>query len=691
MGRCGVITILFLVGLAASAWSLNEGGASVKDFILYENIEQAEIPSTDSFALQGMHIYDDGHFTFVNDGITWSSNNESVAVINDDGEIAWTGAPGRAVIEASDGTYQDQIVLVNSVDRHHGGNDVLKQTTQRHAVIPDAIEGMTVEEKVGQMLMPAFRTWGHENVTQMLPGLEQLVKQHHLGGVILFGGNMQTPAQTTELIADYQASSEKYGMLIGADQEGGLVQRIPFGTGMPGNMILGAGNDPDMTKETGRVIGTELQSLGINMNMAPSIDVNNNPDNPVIGVRSFGEDPGAVAKHGIAYMKGLQATGVAATAKHFPGHGDTAVDSHIGSPEVGHDRHRLSNVEWVPFQKAMDHDVDAMMTAHVTLPDIDPRTVHSVNSGKDITLPATLSDRVLTDLMRDEMGYDGVIFTDALEMNAISAHFEPADAAIRAVKAGSDIIVMPVALEEVAKGMVDAVKQGEIDEKNIDASIERILELKIKRGIVKEEHPPPLEEKVTRAEETVRSKDHLAVEEQAAAQGVTVVKNEQQALPIQARTGDEEVVVIGTKYAETLARAMKAHHPGVEAIPLPENGRISDEQWQKIRQADNVVAETHTSDADMRRMDHPQMEMVRRVDKEMTYPLITVAVRNPYDLTAYPEVDGHLAQYGTTHANFAASAGVLFGNINPEGRLPVAIPSTDGGILYDVGDGVTYE
>ncbi|MBB6450534.1 beta-N-acetylhexosaminidase [Geomicrobium halophilum] len=673
-------TFFLLLGvLSFSPHSHSQAEGSVQDFILYENIEQADVQPGESTTLQGMNIYEDGHFTFVDEDIMWSSTNEDVARVDQDGHITWTGRPGKTYIEASNGNHEDRIVLQNG-ER----TKIIKQTDDRHKLIDNAIAGMTIEEMVGQMLMPDFRTWGKENVTEMPPGIEQLIKNYHLGGVIFFGENIKTPAQATELIADYQAASEKYAMLTTIDQEGGLVNRLQAGTSMPGNMALGAGNDLGMSSKVGRVIGAELESLGFNMNMAPSMDVNNNPDNPVIGIRSFGEDPSLVANHGVAFMEGMQESGVAVTAKHFPGHGDTDIDSHVGSPKISHDRNRLYNVELYPFQSVMDHDVDAIMTAHVTLPEIDSSTFE----GTESLIPATLSDKVITGLMREEMGYDGVIFTDSLKMNAISSHHPPVDAAIHAVQAGSDIVLMPVDVEEVAEGMINAVHQDVISEERMKESVARILELKLKRGIVKEEHPLPSEEKVAQAEDTLASEEHLEIERQAAKQGITVVKNENQTLPLNLRE-DELVVVIGNELIDGLSSAITAHHPNVETMALPENGQLNGIQWEKICQASHVIVGTYTSDYESRQSNHPQMEIVRRIQADIEGPLITVGIRNPYDIMAYANTDVYLAQYGFARANFEATASILFGEIDSVGRLPVTIPSLEGGVLYKEGHGLS--
>lgn len=249
----------------------------------------------------------------------------------------------------------------------------------------------------------------------------------------------------------------------------------------------------------GKATGEELNALGINMNFGPVLDVNLNPDNPVIGVRSFGEDPQLVAQLGKAYIKGLHQSGTASTAKHFPGHGDTAVDSHLGLPEVPYDIDRLKKVELYPFQQAMDAGIDAVMTAHVTFPKIDDTKAISKKDGMEIAIPATLSYKVLTGLMREDMGFNGVVVTDAMNMGAIADHFGAVDAAIRAVKAGADILLMPVGIKEVAKGLYDSVNSGDISITKIEQSVERILTMKLKRGIVKSELENNLNESVANA------------------------------------------------------------------------------------------------------------------------------------------------------------------------------------------------
>lgn len=665
----------------------------VKDLVLYQNVPDAMTAVTNKkLTLQALNIYNDGHFTKTTENLNWHSSNKNVATVNEAGEVTFSGQNGRSFISVSNGTFNDRIAVDFKVDKSKkkgkplSSGKVVKQKGEQYNIIPNAIDGMTVKEKIGQMLMPDFRNWNGENVTEMLPEIEQLVKEYHLGGVILFRENVVTTEQTAKLLAAYQAASEKYGLLMTIDQEGGIVTRLQSGTDMPGNMALGATRSPELAGDVGQAIGEELKALGINMNLAPDFDVNNNPDNPVIGVRSFGSSPELVAELGIAYTKGLQKTGVAATAKHFPGHGDTAVDSHLGLPEVPYDLERLKEVELYPFQKAMEAGIDAIMTAHVTFPKIDDTKVISKKDGTLISLPATLSHKVLTGLMREEMGYDGVIITDALNMGAIQDHFGSVDAAIRAVKAGTDIALMPVGLKEVADGLYEAVESGEISEERLEASVERILTLKVKRGIIKEENPAPISEIVANANEVVGSEAHKQVEKEASEKSITLVKNNH-GLPLDLND-DQKVVVIGNSYVTSLYDAVRKFHINTEVIRA--SGPLSNEQLSVVQNADKVIIGTYTYNVSGRSVDSQQMQMVNQVIENTEVPVVGVGIRNPYDIMAYSGIDAYIAQYGFRQASFDATAATIFGENAPTGLLPVTIPNLNGDVLYEFGFGLNY-
>ncbi|WP_281659203.1 glycoside hydrolase family 3 protein [Halobacillus sp. Cin3] len=655
------------------------------ELMLLENVPQADVTvKGGQFDLTALHVYGDGSFKKVEEGLSWTASNKKVVQVDDKGQLTFTGKPGRSWVAVSNGRDKDWIFVYVKGGKKQSEIQIKKNKGEKYDLVQHAMENMSMKEKVGQMLMPDFRNWNGKNVTKMLPEIEDLVKEYHLGGVILFRENVVTTAQTTELVADYQAAAEKHGLLVTIDQEGGIVTRLQSGTDFPGNMALGATRSENISQDVGRAIGEELSALGINMNLAPDMDVNNNPDNPVIGVRSFGGNPELVADMGQAYMSGLQETGVAATAKHFPGHGDTAVDSHIGLPEVPYDKERLREVELYPFQQVMDAGVDAVMTAHVTFPEIDDTKVVSKKDGEEIALPATLSKKVLTGLIREEMGYEGLVITDALNMNAIQEHFGPVDAVIRAINAGTDIVLMPVGLEEVAGGIYEAVDTGDIDMQTIEDSVERILTLKIKRGIIKSEQPPALEDQVAHAEEVVGSEEHRQVEKEAAEKSITLVKNEE-VLPLQAET-DDHIVVVGDSFSSSLAEAVKKIHDRTTLIDHNSEAFTSEERTA-LQEADYVIAGTYTYNVWTRSQNHPQMQRMQEILEIAEGPVIGVGIRNPYDVMAYPEVDAYIAQYGFRDASFTATASTIFGANHPSGKLPVTIPG-ENGVLYEYGTGM---
>jgi beta-N-acetylhexosaminidase len=633
--------------------------------------------------LAAMLTSNDGTYVEVTDHLIWKSLNKKIATVNKDGLVRLNGKNGTTMIIVTDGKSFDKI----GIHVKHGKAEFLKQKNPKYDVISKALKSMTVEEKIGQMLMPDFRNWKGKPVTEMNDEIRELVKKYHLGGVILFRENVVTTEQTVRLVDEYKKANEDYGLLVSIDQEGGIVTRLQSGTDFPGNMALGATRSTEMAESVGHAIGSELHSLGINMNLAPVLDVNNNPDNPVIGVRSFGEDPQLVADLGTAYTKGLQNSGMAATAKHFPGHGDTAVDSHLGLPSVPHEKERLLEVELYPFQQAMDEGIDAIMTAHVTFPKIDPTTVISKKDGTEIALPATLSHEVLTNLMRNEMGFKGVISTDALNMKAIADHFGAVDAVIRAVNAGTDIVLMPVGLEEVANGLYEAVDNGEITENRLNQSVERLLTLKANRGIYKQVNETPVEEKIEHAEKVVGNQDHKALENEVARKSITLVKNDN-LLPVD-KNEINSVVVIGNTYIENLQQALASHHSSIELIKADKP--LNAEQLQKVKDADLVVLGTYTFNVAGRSKSSPQMQMINQVIDAAPDKTTAVGIRNPYDIMAFPEVSSYLTQYSFRDASFRAAAETIFGMNDPSGKLPVTIYE-DGleQILYPFGHGESY-
>ena len=413
--------------------------------------------------------------------------------------------------------------------------------------INQIIDNMTTEEKVAQMIMPSFR-WSDEEKTKLkeiTPEVEELLNDYNFAGVILFGQNIDNVEQTTRLIDALQKANAENPeavsqLLIAIDQEGGYVTRLAQGTVMPGNMGLAATDDPELAYEAASVIGSELDAIGVNTNFAPVVDVNSNPENPVIGVRSFSDDPDMVAEYGTEFMEGLQDQGIITALKHFPGHGDTSTDTHTDMTVVDKSKEELTENELKPFQELINNETDMIMTAHIQYPQIEEETYISKQSNEEITLPATLSKTIITDVLRDEMGFDGVIVTDALDMGAVANHFDRLDAATLAINAGVDILLMPVetngldAINDFRNYISDVtllVNDNIISIDNVNASIRRILTLKKKNNLLAP-YNVDIEEKVAHALDVVSTVENHEKEFEIAKKVITLVKNDYDVLPL---------------------------------------------------------------------------------------------------------------------------------------------------------------
>ncbi|MCY7968232.1 glycoside hydrolase family 3 protein [Bacillus haynesii] len=598
--------------------------------------------------------------------------------------------------------------------------------------IKQMVSSMSLEEKIGQMLMPDFRNWkkkgesSAKGLTEMNDEVAGIIQKYRLGGVILFAENVTGTEQTVRLTDGLQKASPDIPLFITIDQEGGIVTRLESGTNLPGNMAVGASSSSKNAFRSGKIIGKELVSLGINVNFSPVLDVNNNPDNPVIGVRSFSSKPELTSKLGIQMMKGLQDEQMIATAKHFPGHGDTAVDSHYGLPLVPHNEKRLRSVELAPFQKAIDAGIDMIMTAHVQFPAFDDTTYKSKKDGEDIMVPATLSKKVMTDLLRKDLGFKGVVVTDALNMKAVSDNFGQEEAVVMAVKAGVDIALMPAQvtsleteknLARVFEALLTAVKKGEIPIEQIDQSVERILRLKINRGIIDHTFSEPLQKKIKYALKTVGSNKHVKSERKMARESVTILKNDKSTLPFKPKKGD--TVLILAPYEEQTAAIAKTISKIKKNIKVVESRfaeKSFDEEIQKkIDEADYVITGSYVVKNDPVVNDGVIDDSIQDSSKWATaFPraamkyaqangkkFVLMSLRNPYDTANFEEAKAVIAVYGFKgyangrfrQPNIPAGVEVIFGKAKPKGTLPVDIPSVTrpGEILYPYGYGLNMK
>ncbi|MNW96890.1 putative lipoprotein YbbD precursor [compost metagenome] len=526
---------------------------------------------------------------------------------------------------------------------------------------------LTLEQKIGQLFICGFHSLTPDDQ------IKTLIQQYHVGGVVYFRRNVSSASQLAELSHHLQMLSQpiiEVPLFIAIDQEGGMVSRIDHEgvSRIPGNMSLGAAGDLKLTEEAAALGAAELIKLGINLNFAPVIDVNNNPANPVIGVRSFGEDPHLVAAHGAAAIKGYQDLGVSATAKHFPGHGDTAVDSHLGLAVVPHSRDRLEQIELVPFRKAVEEEVDLIMTAHVIFPDFEPEEK-----------PATLSYQVLTKLLREELGYQGLIITDCLEMHAISKSIGIPEGAVQSLEAGVDLILVSHTLEDqidAIKAVREAVESGRLTEERIDASCARIFALKAKR-ISKVSDPAP---EITVPLTPVEQSEQLL--RQVAEQSITLVTDEGGNLPL--RTNLRTLIVWAEvrhftevdepavhRYTLGEALAPYFHVDEIRIGSHPEDSEISHVTEQSANY-DQIVMVTYTSEGIL---PSGQKQLINKLWERTEGKLIVVSARNPYDINEVPEITTYLCAYENRPPAVDALAKVLIGQIRPPGQLPVSLNS----------------
>lgn len=342
--------------------------------------------------------------------------------------------------------------------------------------IQDYIDQMTADEKIGQLLMPAFRSYEYgDDVDQLSQSIEKVLEVYNVGGLILFKENIRDKDQVQTLIKDLQKSS-KIPLWIGVDEEGGGVSRISSNPAMGFDQFPSAFDikDTEEAYELGKSLGIMLKELGFNMNFAPVADIWSNPNNTVIGRRSFGDDPSQVSQMVRASVKGLQEQEIVSVVKHFPGHGDTGEDTHVGRAFVDRSLDELFQRELIPFQKAMDQEVAGVMVAHLELPQIDQG------------VPASLSYKIITELLKDKIGFKGLIITDALDMEAITAQFGKGEAALKSFMAGSDILLMPD-VKEAYDHLLKAYQDEIITDERLGESLYKILYVKYQYGIIDED------------------------------------------------------------------------------------------------------------------------------------------------------------------------------------------------------------
>jgi beta-N-acetylhexosaminidase len=568
---------------------------------------------------------------------------------------------------------------------HGAAGDRHRDAARAHA--QRVLAGMSLDERVGQLFWTRVHgAHAHDTAfatqNQADYGVDtaaQVVEKYKLGGVLYFSwaGNTDHPKQTAALsdsLQDVALNDTGVPLSLAIDQEGGLVQRLLApATVYPGSMALGATRDQDLAAAQWQALGEEMRAVGVNIDFAPVVDVNTNAQNPVIGVRSFGEDPDLVSGLAAIATRGLQSQNVSATLKHFPGHGDTARDSHINLPIVTYDRETLETVHLAPFAEGIASGADAVMTAHIIVEAIDP------------ALPATLSHDVLTGLLRRQMGYDGLIVTDSLDMGAARERWSDAEVPVLAFVAGADVLLNPPDMDVAHDAVLDAVRSGRITRRRLDASVLRILEIKYRRGLFDDPYSAGAD-----VMDHVGTPAHLGTADDIGRRAATVVTNDAGLLPLSAEDlGGVLVTGWGAGTTRTLSDAIAER--ALEVTRMETGAEPDDTRVAEVAASapDHDLVVVTTMAAGFAPSAQQQALVADLVDSGT--PVVVVAVRNPYDIASLTDVDTYVATYGFQPASLRGAVDMLFGDAQPAGRLPVTIPAADStDVLYPYGHGLTW-
>ena len=565
--------------------------------------------------------------------------------------------------------------------------------------VDQTVKKMSVDQMVGQLIMPRFDAVYTSSDSDIFDSLTRFVRDAHVGGIISFGGEERVPqvllnptygptilGQPLALASmlNRLQSISTVPLLTASDFEWGVGMRISGGTKFPRAMAFGAAGDEQLAFEAGRISAIEGRALGVHVNFAPVADVNNNPRNPVINIRSFGEDPARVGALSSAWARGLQHGGMLATLKHFPGHGDTSVDSHLGLPLIEHPRERLDAIELAPFRAGIAAGAAAVMIAHVELPALDP-----------LKGPATLSQPVVTGLLRERLGFQGLIFTDSMLMDGVARLGTSGDLAVKAFIAGNDMILDPVDVHDAFRGLKSAAESGTITRQRLEASVRRVLTAKARLGLHK-----------TRAvnldvvPQHVGGRTHAAVARQVSERAVTLIKDDRNVIPLKLAANASVLYLSVLDYprgwriaapSRAILPALRARWPNLQSVEISDATTPNELALVRAMASryDAVIAGVFVRAASSSgRLDlaAPVVNLLQGLARESirtNQPFVAAFFGSPYAAMSVPDVPAMLLTYDFSDDAEESAVRAIAGEIAIGGKLPIALPG-----MFPLGHGI---
>ncbi|HRJ98993.1 MAG TPA: glycoside hydrolase family 3 N-terminal domain-containing protein [Ignavibacteria bacterium] len=536
------------------------------------------------------------------------------------------------------------------------------------------LASLSLREKIAQMIISYSDGYLPSESSAEFRRMSDLITSEKIGGFIFFKGNS---VEEAKLINKLQSLTET-PLLMSADFERGTKMRLDDGSLFPSNMALGAANNPDLAYEMGMQIAKECRAIGIHQNYAPVLDINNNPDNPIINVRSYGEDPNIVSRLGLSFIRGMQEAGVIATAKHFPGHGDTDIDSHSDLPVLNFTRSRLDNLEFIPFKNAVDSGVMSVMIAHLSLPTVDDENF----------LPASLSAKLIDGILIKEMGFKGLVVTDALNMKGIVKHFSTEEVALKCVNAGVDLILMPQGETKTINAIENAVLNGSISEDRINQSVKKILDAKSWLKLNENKFSDPND-----VSSVVNSETAKLISQKIADESVTLVKNNGDILPFK-NASEKTCLVISlnngneTANSNYFAEKFESNNSFKESYFYDLSGDIgnSSEILSDAADADVIIIPIYAKVKIMTGtvgLPSSQLSLINSLAASGKN-VIVISFGNPYLIRGFPEVSSYLCAYADAETSINSVINTMNGIIKFKGKLPVSISSE-----FKLGHGIT--